>query len=169
MRTKTRKIIIDFLYILYKTVRIPIKWYWKIFRVQTRGVRVLLVQDKTVILVKHWYNPLIVMPGGGIKKNETPEQAAIREVKEELNFTIEQLEYLLGIYQNKKEGKNDIVYCFVAHIPQGISLQKYRFNFEIASIVVSNSDNLPQGTSSATRNRIKEYLAGDISNNIRNW
>ena len=169
MRTKITKIIIDFLYTLYKIIRIPIKWYWKIFKIQTKGVRVLLIQDNSIILVKHWYNPLIVMPGGGIKKYETPEQAAIREVKEELGFEIEQLEYLLGMYQNKREGKNDIIYCFVAYISSNKPILKHKFNFEIASIFISDIYNLPRGASKATCTRVREYLNGDISNNLRNW
>lgn len=154
---------------MYKVVKIPIKWYWNIFKIQTKGVRVLVIQNDLIVLVKHWYNPLIVMPGGGIKKYETPEQAAIRELKEEVNIEVKQLDYLLGIYENKREGKNDLIYCFVVQIPDNISLPRYQLNFEIASIVISDIKAVPQGTSSATVNRIKEYVLGDISNNLRKW
>ena len=92
MRTEITKIVINFLYSLYRTLRAPVRWYWSIFKIQTQGVRVLAIQNNSIILVKHWYNPLIVMPGGGIKKYETPEQAAIRELKEEVNIEIEQLD-----------------------------------------------------------------------------
>jgi 8-oxo-dGTP pyrophosphatase MutT (NUDIX family) len=49
----------------------------------------LVIKDKKILLVKHkqgvdeWY----CSPGGGIEKGETPEQAAIRELREECNVS----------------------------------------------------------------------------------
>jgi len=47
----------------------------------------LVIRDKKILMVKHkhegdeWY----CTPGGGIEEGETPEQAALRELKEECN------------------------------------------------------------------------------------
>ena len=41
--------------------------------------------------------------GGEIKNNETPEQAVVRETKEELNFDLKEYEYV-GEYSYKLEG-----------------------------------------------------------------
>lgn len=47
----------------------------------------LVIKDNKILLVKHrhkgdeWY----CLPGGGIERGETPEQAAIRELQEECN------------------------------------------------------------------------------------
>ena len=54
----------------------------------------MILYQNEIILVRHWYNTLWVMPGGGIKKHETPEQAAVREIKEELGIEIESSEEL---------------------------------------------------------------------------
>ena len=49
----------------------------------------LVVRDNKILMVKHrhggdeWY----CSPGGGIEEGETPEQAAIRELKEECNVS----------------------------------------------------------------------------------
>ena len=49
----------------------------------------LVVSDNKILMVKHrqgdleWY----CSPGGGIEKDETPEQAAIRELQEECNVS----------------------------------------------------------------------------------
>lgn len=109
------------------------------------------------------------MPGGGIKKHETPEQAAIREVKEETGINIEQLDYLLGVYSNNKEGKRDTVYCFVVEFEQKPRFNKGRFNFEISDLVFANFDNLPEKTSQSTQQRLAEYLSGERSSEIRPW
>lgn len=168
MRIQFKKLIIAAGYTFFKIIRIPIKWYWKKFNIRTHGVRVMLVYQNQIILVRHWYNSLWVMPGGGIKKNETPEQAAVREVREELRLEIKQLDYKLGTYSNTKDGKNDTVHCFVAELEEQPILKK-RFNFEISDIVCVDIDNVPEGTSQATCTRIKEYLNKDISLDIRTW
>ena len=168
MRTKLKKIIIHILYKVYKIVRRPILWYQKKFNIKTCGVRVLIMYQNKVVLVKHWYNGLHVPPGGGIKKSETPEYAAIREIKEETGLDIKQLDYLLGVYSNTKEGKNDTVYCFVVHLEEEPVFSK-RFNIEIASIGLFDIADLPQSVSSATRQRLVEYQNKDITEEVRIW
>lgn len=109
------------------------------------------------------------MPGGGIKKHETPEQAAIREVEEEIGVRIEQLDYRLGVYSNTKEGKNDTIYCFVVELSQEPKYTKGIFNFEISDIILASLEALPDRTSLATKTRVFEYKNNDISENIRPW
>ncbi len=168
MHSRFKKLIITIGYRLFKIIRAPIKWYWKKFNIQTSGVRVMIIYEDQLILVRHWYNSLWVMPGGGIKKNETPERAAIREIKEELGITIPQLDYKLGIYSNNAEGKNDTVHCFVVEI-ENKPLIKKKFNIEISDIIWSNLNLTPIGTSGATKARIQEYLTQDIQTHIRPW
>jgi ADP-ribose pyrophosphatase YjhB (NUDIX family) len=50
-------------------------------------------------------------PGGGKKKNETPEAAARREAKEEVDVSLRDLVYL-GTYFSRRQHKRDTVYCF---------------------------------------------------------
>jgi 8-oxo-dGTP pyrophosphatase MutT (NUDIX family) len=169
MRTRFKKLIITLGYTAYKIVRIPIKWYWRLFNIKTRGVRVMIVYQDKIILVRHWYNSLWVMPGGGIKKHETPEQAAIREVKEELGISIGQLDYLLGVYSNIKEDKKDTVYCFVVELKEKLEIPRRRFNIEIADAIWVGIKNLPTDTSKSTRNRIFEHIKQDITKEIRPW
>ena len=52
--------------------------------------RVLLVHNNHLLLVKNWLGAgNWSLPGGGLESNESPAQAAIREIKEELGVTIE--------------------------------------------------------------------------------
>jgi 8-oxo-dGTP pyrophosphatase MutT (NUDIX family) len=168
MRTRIKEIVIKIGYSIFKIVRAPIKWYWKKFNIKTQGVRVMIVHKDSIVLVRHWYNNLWVMPGGGIKKHETPEQAAIREIQEELGISDIQLEYCLGIYSNNQEGKNDTVYCFVVILDSKILLRK-KFNLEISDSTWTQFDLLPEGVSRATKNRITEYIHNNISKEIRPW
>ena len=46
-------------------------FYWKIFKPTTVGVRILLIKEGKIILVKHTYQDCWYIPGGGVKKRET--------------------------------------------------------------------------------------------------
>lgn len=68
--------------------------------------RVLLVHDNHALVVKNWLGAgSWALPGGGIELNETPANAAIREVQEELGFAIETgaLKHL-GEHVSKEKG-----------------------------------------------------------------
>lgn len=53
-----------------------------------RGVYALIIKDDTsVLLVQKRSNGLWDFPGGGIEESESTEQAARREIKEELGVT----------------------------------------------------------------------------------
>ena len=169
MRKRIKKISISFFSYVYKLLFTILLWYRQVRNIQTKGVRIILVHNNKVALVRHWYQPLWVFPGGGIKKHEIPEQAAIRELKEELGITINQLDYLLGVYSNNKQGKKDTVYCFVVQLDKSISFKRYIYNIEISDSDWFDIENLPQDVSRATLLRLAEYKDQSISKIIRNW
>lgn len=57
------------------------------------GVKVALFYKNKLLLIQNTYRKGWTLPGGGIKKNETSRQAAIREVYEELGIRLTSLEY----------------------------------------------------------------------------
>jgi 8-oxo-dGTP diphosphatase len=68
-----------------------------------------------LLLVRHTYGRSAwTLSGGGLKKNETKEEAIRREVKEELGLIITP-EYI-GEFTHNSEHKIDTVFCFVARV-----------------------------------------------------
>lgn len=101
--------------IFYKLVYRFLKIYWFIFRPKTQGVMCLILSGDELLLVRHTYGRSAwTLSGGGLKKNETKEEAIKREVKEELGLTITP-EYIGNFTQNA-EHKIDTVFCFVSRV-----------------------------------------------------
>ena len=131
--------------------------WWRIARPITVGVRVLLVKDGTILLVKHTYQHSWYMPGGGVRRGETLEQAIRREAAEEVGARLDALQ-LLGAYSSFYEGKSDhvVVFSCTSFALTGetdAEIERFRF---------LALDDLPAGTSRGTRLRIGEYLRGDV-------
>jgi 8-oxo-dGTP diphosphatase len=90
--------------------------YYKLFRPSTFGVKVVIEDERSadILLVRHSYGDRGVwhIPGGGYRpRHETPEQAARREVREELGLEIGALTHL-GEYRTDRLGNRDTAQIF---------------------------------------------------------
>ncbi len=88
-----------FLYLGYRL-------YCSLVRPVSLGVRVMLVREGQALLVRQTYLPGWFMPGGGIKRGETLEEAARREAREETGAELGALE-LVGAYTHFEEWMSD--------------------------------------------------------------
>lgn len=101
----------------FKLIMPAVKVYWRIFKPESYGARVLIIHPKDtgkVLLVRHTYGNTTLwnIPGGGYNpKKETAETAASREVFEELGVQVLNLQEL-GEYHTSGEGKKDTVIMF---------------------------------------------------------
>lgn len=137
---------------------------WAITRPVTLGVRLLLIRDDTVILVRHTYQPHAYLPGGGVKRGETLEQATRREAAEEVGAVLGDLR-LFGVYTNFYEHKSDHVAVFLC----SDFVLNPSASPEIAGILRANVHDLPETISPGSRRRILEYLAGNRPASARLW
>ncbi|NJC33074.1 8-oxo-dGTP pyrophosphatase MutT (NUDIX family) [Sphingomonas jejuensis] len=123
----------------------------------TAGAKVM-VHDRSgrLLLVRNRYGRTDrwVLPGGGIKRRESPQAAGAREVLEETGCRVTGME-ATGVFQSKAEGRRDTVHLFSGvtddtPVPDGVEIAEARF-FAL--------DALPKGLSPATRRRLDE-IAG---------
>ncbi|MBN2390595.1 MAG: NUDIX domain-containing protein [Anaerolineae bacterium] len=126
--------------------------WWRLTRPVTLGVRLLALQDETVLLVRHTYQSQWYLPGGGMKRGETLEQAIRREAAEEVGATLGQVR-VLGVYTNFYEYKSDHVIVFVC---DDVAVQG-KHSYEIERYGFFAFDDLPPDTSPGSRRRIAEY------------
>ena len=133
------------------------KAYCFFMRPVSLGVRVMLIKDGQVLLIRHTYIKGWFMPGGGVKRSETLEQAARREAREEVGAELQDLS-LLGAYTYFGRWKSDhnIVFFSDQFTANG------KHDREIAEARFFPLDNLPADTEPGHRLRLDEFRAGKI-------
>jgi ADP-ribose pyrophosphatase YjhB (NUDIX family) len=129
--------------------------YCFIFRPRALGVRVMLIHNGQVLLVRQTYMSGWFMPGGGVKRGETLEQAARREAHEEVGAQMEELN-LLGAYTHFGEQKSDHNVLFLC---TDFTLNDKQ-DKEIAEARFFPLDTLPEGLMSGHRSRLEEFRDG---------
>src|SRR6476469_5002618 len=73
------------------------------------GVRMILVQDGKVLLVRHSYMPGWHCPGGSMQRWESPLEAAAREAREEAGVELLEAPTFVGIFTGYQNGRSDHV------------------------------------------------------------
>lgn len=130
---------------------------------RTLGVRSIVLDGNRIALVRHTYADHWYLPGGGVKKGESFEQALKRELREEIALTDYVIERLLGIYHSRREFKDDHIVVFVTRVPSGGRESLTRADLlEIEQAAWFDLDNLPTDLSPASARRIAEYQAGEV-------
>ncbi len=124
----------------YKIINPIRKCYWFIFRPQTRGVKCIIEHNGKILFVQLGYaHKSWTIPGGGVGKKETFEQAIRREIKEEVGIDLNKIQKI-GEYVNTREYKVDTVECFKATVDSDYFKID---NFEIVDAVWATFDNPP--------------------------
>ncbi len=90
------------------------KCYWFIVRPTSFGAKVLIEHNNNYLLIRHTYGPTHwSLPGGGVRRGETPDAAAKRETIEETGIEISHLRHI-GTFESTREYKHDTIHCFHA-------------------------------------------------------
>ncbi len=128
--------------------------FFALSRGMTVGVRAACFDEAgRVFLVRHSYVPGWYMPGGGIERFETAEQALVKELREEGNLELTGQPQLFHIYYNRYVSKRDHVLFYRATVRQTAPRLPDR---EIVESGFFDPADLPEGTTAATRRRLAE-------------
>lgn len=116
------------------------------------GVFAIIFDSQNKVLICHRRDyDLWNLPGGSLKKGESPWEGIIREVKEETGLDVK-IESLQGIYS--KPEKNEVVFSFLC-VPTGGELM---INDEADKIEYFSFADIPKNFSQKQRERINDAL-----------
>jgi 8-oxo-dGTP pyrophosphatase MutT (NUDIX family) len=149
------------LFVLFLRILHPAHKLWmRLARPLTLGVRVILACEGGVVLVRHTYQPGWQLPGGGVKRGETLDAAARREVAEEVGLRAGRMR-LMGMFTNFHEFKSDHVAVFAC---DEFDLAALRPDLlEIAEARIFPLSALPDELSPGHRRRIEEWVQGSAA------
>jgi ADP-ribose pyrophosphatase YjhB (NUDIX family) len=129
----------------------------------TLGVRgVVLDEAGRVLLVEHTYLDGWWLPGGGVDRGETLEDAIARELREEAAVEPTRRPALLSVHSNEPYFRGDHVAVF--RIDHWRRLDRSPDPREIRDVGFFAPDALPETTTEATRRRLAEALQGAQTN-----
>ena len=136
-----------------RSLRHALHMWFRVARPLTGGVRVLVLEEDRVLLVRHTYTPGLHLPGGGVEVGETFEEAALKELREEANLRPTAPLVLHGLYLNRAVTNRDHVALYVCRAFERGPFEPTR---EIAEAAFYSLDALPEDVTPATRRRIGE-------------
>ena len=153
-----------FIIILYKIANQLNQLRRMLFRPLTMGVKIMLVRDDQVLLVRHTYLAGWFLPGGGVKRGEALEEAARREAWEEIGAKLEYVK-LFGVYSNIRSYRNEHIAVFVSDAFTLADKQDY----EIAEAAFFPLHSPPPDINHGSHRRLEEYLQPLPPDKARIW
>jgi len=130
----------------------------RLTRGMTLGVRGVAVDaEGRVLLVKHTYVHGWWLPGGGVERGQTAEDALIREMREEAGLIVEGRPVLISAHSNERYFRGDHV--LVYRIDR-FTMTDRTSHGEIAEVGWFHPAALPDDAHRATRARLAEIFDG---------
>lgn len=133
-------------------------YYFRLTRPVVLSVRIMLVDDGNVLMLKHTYMPDWFFPGGLVDRHETPLEAAKREAFEEVGVVCNSEPKFLGVFSFIGQFQNDSIVLFACDdYSRGEQVDKW----EIEEIQTFPLTDLPSDVWPGTERRVAHYLSGE--------
>lgn len=97
------------------------------------AIRVLIVQDNKVLLVKEADDDWWALPGGGVDHGETIESTLVREVEEEL-----------GVPANKVSSDFEIIHYNIGNVVNNVSRMNLFFKATVSEELLGKTDHVAE-------------------------
>lgn len=148
----------------YKLLYLGFRIYCFLFRPIRMGVRVIMIKGKKVWLIRHTYLPGWFLPGGGLNKWESLDQAARREAREETGAELGEMNFI-GVFTSYIEWKTDHTAVFLCEDFTFVG----KSDAEIAELRAFSLDELPTETYDLHRTLLEKYHTSNIPIHVGEW
>jgi 8-oxo-dGTP diphosphatase len=91
--------------------------WWRLRRPRHQGALVAIYSGPALLLVRPSYRGEWTLPGGSLRRGETPEAAARRELSEEIGLVVPALRSA-GIVRGRWDGRRDRVHFFEVQLEE---------------------------------------------------
>ncbi|MBL6854666.1 MAG: NUDIX domain-containing protein [Alphaproteobacteria bacterium] len=108
-----------------------------------------------VLLARHSYHSVLGFPGGGVAGGEPPEQAVLRELREELGGMRSDPPVLVGLYTRRVGWVTNLIALYRLMNAE----VDFRPNLEVREIVFVDPADPPSGIGSGTARRLAEHVS----------
>jgi len=141
---------------LYRAAYTLRRRWWRVRRPRRSSVVVVAFDERgRVLLARHSYGPpLWSLPGGGMNRGEPAEQAALREIREELGCGLADLT-AIDASQARIAGSLDMQHIFAASL-RGDPVPDMR---EVVAVELVDPEHLPEQCGRRTRQWIARAVA----------
>jgi 8-oxo-dGTP pyrophosphatase MutT (NUDIX family) len=133
-----------------------LKASWFVRRPRTFGAHALaLTPERKLILVKLRYVPGWRLPGGGRNPDETPVQAALRELREEIGMTSHGSVQLAAELEQRPDGRRDLVSVMIV---KDVCYEP-RWSWEVERVMEVDLGSLPADLAPVAKDWIDAVIA----------
>jgi 8-oxo-dGTP pyrophosphatase MutT (NUDIX family) len=142
--------------LLYRAAYTLRRQWWRVRRPRRSSVVVVAFDERgRVLLARHSYGPpLWSLPGGGMNRAERPEQAAAREIREELGCGLAD-PTAIDASEQRIAGSRDMQHIFAAGL-LGEPVPDMR---EVVAVGLFDPEHLPEQCGQRTRHWIARAVA----------
>lgn len=129
---------------------------WLVSKPKTRGAHaVAFTPDRRVILVKLSYARGWRLPGGGVERGERPEQAVLRELREEIGMTSHGAVREVAEFQQRVDFKRDTSTLFIV---EDVCYEAV-WSLEVKEVRAYDLDVLPADLAPITRRLLRTAVS----------
>lgn len=132
-------------------------------RAKTIEVRALLIENARVLLIKpvgdrQWY-----LPGGLVKKSESPLRALRRSLRDYCGLSLTKEPELLGLYYDVQTKADNYIATYICHHFDGEAAIQPE-DHDLEKVAWFELENLPSTLTAGSHRRIGEFLKAKNTN-----
>jgi 8-oxo-dGTP pyrophosphatase MutT (NUDIX family) len=117
----------------YRTAHKLLRVYWRVRRPETHGALAAIWCGGKILVIQTTYRDAISLPGGYVKRDETPEAAVVREIREEIGVSVDPSRVVHAYHGTKDfEHRKDTLDIFAVEIDERPLLRPNRYELEWA-------------------------------------